>query len=63
MTEIQMDKFPRGPPRWHFNSLHLKDETILDHMNAFIDECLKENEKEVVDSRTSFHASGMCRLW
>ena len=32
MTEIQMDKFPRGPLRWHFNSLHLKDKTFLDQI-------------------------------
>ena len=54
MTEIQIDKFPRDPPRWHFNSLHLKDKTILDHMNAFIDECLGATEKEGVDCRTSW---------
>ena len=28
-SEIQMDKVPRGPLRWHFNSLHLKDKTFL----------------------------------
>ena len=54
IAEIQMDKFPRGPPRWHFNSLHLKDKTFLDHMDGFIDECLEANEKEGVDSRTSW---------
>ena len=54
MAEIQMDTFPRGPPRWHFNLLHLKDKTFLHHMTAFIDECLEANEKEGVDSRTSW---------
>ena len=66
MTEMQMDKFPRGPPRWHFNSLHLKDKTFLDDMNAFIDECLETNEKEGVDELgtvKSFHSSGMYRVW
>ena len=54
MTNIHADNFPRGPSRWHFNSSHLRDKIFIDHMNAFIQKCLKEHEEENLDSRTSW---------
>ena len=54
MTNIHADNFPRGPSRWHFNSSHLRDKIFIDHMNAFIEKCLKEHKEENLDSRTSW---------
>ena len=54
MTNIHADNYPRGPSRWHFNSWHLRDKIFIDHMNAFIEKCLKEHEEENLDSRISW---------
>ena len=54
MTNIHADNFLRCPLRLHFNSSHLRDKMLMDHMNAFIEKCLKEHEEENLDSRTSW---------